>query len=761
MRRLNSESVGAWTRASRILVLWAIGLGVGTLPLLGATYYVDGNCPNAGSGSSIACGPSGGSGPLTSLQAGIDKLTSPGDVLKVRGVHPAHDGETAAFDGRYHNDWYPIGNKNGASGSPIVIESYNYGTPSAESVYLDGTTAPTGNWTPCSTCSSGFCAGVPGTCGDVWYATSSGTSAMVIGAQKPDGTPTYRVASASALTSQYSSYSTYASGGTILVRWGSALPNKPFVLYNNNGMGFFIGYGGKSSYITIRGFTLRTHRRAAFLIQSTTPPSSNIVIEGNRILYSFDVQNQGSDYGIGSYGASQVTIRNNEIAWTGSEAIHTQAAASGPSVYTIEGNWIHETGDQTISGPEVRGTPWGMILGDAGGGTGNGDYTGSVVQNNLIERQSNNGTGAVGGGIVLENNSNNWIIRNNVFRDSARECLKLDASGVSNNNNEIYNNLFFDCGLNPGGSAGGGPGIFLYSAGAGKATSNNRIYNNTFVNNRGPYGAAIGLDCFGACTGNVIRNNIMYDSGSRKLVRWPGGGTFQNNLVYAPTSGTLVEFNGRTFGCSGLVTTADVDGDGSANDKVRCTDPLFVSLNGDDYHLLAGSPAMDGGSSVGMPAGRTSSINNTLAGIHGLPSYSDNAPMAGAGWDMGAVELGSVGGLPTASITLSDPSPTAAGTVTVTLVTSVSVVQLPALLVFTANGGGLTSIPLTGAVPGRQFTGTFTVNSSIPDGPGTFSLPVGSLVDGSGNIGNAISSGAQTTIDKTAPAAPANLRSGT
>ena len=760
MRRLISETSDILKGPIRWGLQWVICLGLGTLPLLGATYFVDGNCPNSGNGSTMSCGPAGGNGASNSLQAGIDRLTSPGDVLKVRGIHPPHDSETSAFDGRYHGDWFTISNKNGASGNPIVIEAYGYGTPSAETVYVDGTTAPTTQWTRCTSCTAGVCAGVPGTCGDVWYTTSSGTSAMVIGAQRPDGLPTYRVASPSALTGQYYSYSPYTSGGTILVRWGASLPNKPYVLYNNNGMGFFFGFGGKSSYITVRGFTLRAHRRSSFLIQGTSPPSSNIVIEGNRILYTYDVQSQGSDYGIGAYDAPNVTIRNNEIAYTGSEGIHTQAATSGPTVYTIEGNWIHDTGDQTISGPETRGTPWGMILGDHGGGSGNGDYTGSVVQNNLIERQSNNGSGAVGGGIVLENNSNNWIIRNNVFRDSARECLKFDATGISTSNVEVYNNLFFDCGLNPGGSAGGGPGIFLYSGGSGKSTNNNKFYNNTFVNNRGPYGAAIGLDCFGACTGNVIRNNIMYDSSSRKQVRWPGPGVFQNNLVYASTSGTLVEFNGRTFGCSALIATADVDGDGTANDKVRCADPLFLSLNNEDYHLLAGSPAIDGGSTAGMPAGRTASINNTLAGIHGLPSYADNAPMAGAAWDMGAVERGGTAGLPTAAITLSDPSPTAPGNVTVTLTTSVPVVQLPASLVFTANGGGITSVVLTGTIPGTRFTGLLVVNSSIPDGPGVFSLPLGSLVDGSGNIGNVITAGAQVTIDKTPPAAPANLTTG-
>lgn len=727
----------------------------------GAVYYVDGNCPNSGNGSTTVCGTAGGNGPIKDLQAGINRLSAPGDILRIRGNHLAHDGETSPFDGRYGGDWFTITNKNGASGNPIVLESYNYGTSSQETVYIEGTGPPTGVWTRCSDCTTGVCAGVPGTCSDVWSVTSSGLNSMVIGAQKSDGTPTYRVASTSALTSQYSSFSTYTSGGPILVRWGSALPSKPYVFYNNNGAGFGIGFGGKSSFITIRGFTFRCHRNASVIIFDTSPPSTDIVIQDNHILYALGKRSEGSDYGVASVGATNITIANNEIAYTGSEGIHVQAAVSGPTIYSIRNNWIHHTGDQSVSGPEVSGTPWGMILGDHGGGSGNGDYTGSVIEGNLIEWQFNDGTSAVGGSLVLENNSSNWVIRNNIFSSAARECLKLDAAGIATDNNQIYNNLFIDCGLNPGGAGGGGPGIYMLSGGSGKSTSNNVIYDNTFVNNRGAFGAAIGLDCSGACTGNVMRNNIMYDSGSRKQVRWPAGGTFQNNFVFAfaNTTGTLVDFNGRSFSCTQLLPTADIDGDGVGNDKVRCVDPLFVSVANRDVHLGSLSPAIDAGTSTGMPAGRTASMNNTVAGAHGWPSYADNRPMSGSAWDVGALEFWT-GAAVTASLTLSDPSPTAAGTVTVTLTTSAPVVQLPGVLTFTESDGSTTTIPLSGTVPGSTFTGTLVVNSSIAEGLGTFSLPVGSLVDGSGNLGNTIVSGAQTIIDMTPPSAPANLRLG-
>src|SRR5207249_685452 len=141
------------------------------------------------------------------------------------------------------------------------------------------------------------------------------------------------------------------------------------------------------------------------------------------------------------------------------------------------------------------------------------------------------------------------------------------------------------------------------------------------------------------------------------------------NLVYAITTGTILSFNGKNWGCSSLVPSADVDGDGTAGDGVSCLDPRFISLSVNDLHLGPTSPAIDAGTSTGMPTGRSSSISNAVAGIHGLPSYADNSALKGSAWDIGATEFGASVSV-TASLSLSDPSPTAAGTVTVTLVTS-------------------------------------------------------------------------------------------
>jgi hypothetical protein len=223
----------------------------------------------------------------------------------------------------------------------------------------------------------------------------------------------------------------------------------------------------------------------------------------------------------------------------------------------------------------------------------------------------------------------------------------------------------------------------------------------------------------------------------------------------------MVSFNGRSFGCSEVTLSTDIDGDGVGNDNNRCLVPGFVAPSSHDFHLLLASPAINAGTSQGLPAGRTNSINNRIASAHGLPAYTDNLPMSGTSWDIGAVEYGTGPGAgPTASLSLSDPSPTGPGNVTVTLTTSTSIVQLPGVLTFLESDGTSTLINLSGSLPGNTFTGTLAVNTTVADGVGTFSLPSNSLIDGSGNKGNTIVSGSQTIIDKSPPSTPGNLRFG-
>ena len=113
---------------------------------------------------------------------------------------------------------------------------------------------------------------------------------------------------------------------------------------------------------------------------------------------------------------------------------------------------------------------------------------------------------------------------------------------------------------------------------------------------------------------------------------------------------------------------------------------------------------------------------------------------------------------PKASIHLSDPSPTKAGAVEVTLTTSKSVINVPTPLAFLEADNSIIYIELSGAVPGNIFTGIFIVDETVAEGGGYFSLPSDILVDEKNNKGNEITSGAYVKIYRTAPAKPKNLQ---
>jgi hypothetical protein len=77
----------------------------------------------------------------------------------------------------------------------------------------------------------------------------------------------------------------------------------------------------------------------------------------------------------------------------------------------------------------------------------------------------------------------------------------------------------------------------------------------------------------------VVRNNIFYDAGSNYWASDGGSVVGSHNLLYAS---------------EGLIDPADFP------DDLVNLDPHFADPAGDDYHILAGSPAIDAGMNVGV-----------------------------------------------------------------------------------------------------------------------------------------------------------------
>ena len=309
----------------------------------------------------------------------------------------------------------------------------------------------------------------------------------------------------------------------------------------------------------------------AFRISS----ESYIVVDGFTITDT-------ADSGIYVSNSNNITISNNHVSYSGNPA-------SGSS---REGIYFSGTTDSTISG-------------------------------NTSDHNSYHG-------IRLTSGSNNNLIRNNIASANAQEYVR-DASGIrldSSNNNTILHNITYaneDSGMtNYYGSSGN---LFIANLMYGNgdhgidfnASPNNIVIGNTVQGN-----VTAGINFEGASSpgsgGATVINNIMVDNGLLTQVgggtssgqsgnlrfdsRSLSGNTLDYNLFYL-TSGsvqirwdtgyaTLAEFQAAVPGQEIHGIEADPLFVAPAPIAQRpASSPYNVTVNVGDYHIQAGSPAID------------------------------------------------------------------------------------------------------------------------------------------------------------------------
>jgi hypothetical protein len=154
--------------------------------------------------------------------------------------------------------------------------------------------------------------------------------------------------------------------------------------------------------------------------------------------------------------------------------------------------------------------------------------------------------------------------------------------------------------------------------GTGTQANHLYIYNNTFINNLSFPAQPNVAELFNA-THSVIKNNIFYNqkNGTLDLAGDITGIVVDYNLVYN-TDGSLPKLMPYPI-----------------LHELRGVNPLFVNPSAKDYHLQAGSPAIDSGTNVDL-------VND----------YDGNPRPQGAGFDMGAFEFsGDTTLTPTKSVT--------------------------------------------------------------------------------------------------------------
>ncbi len=327
-----------------------------------------------------------------------------------------------------------------------------------------------------------------------------------------------------------------------------------------------------------------------------------------------------------------------------------------------------------------------------------------------------------------ENVIDDTLISENVFRDNIGPSIAIQAgqNATANSiiNTQILNNL-----ITGGTSDGSGIGLFGgFESGSQNRIDGVQIINNTIAGNNGagiaidpniwPGGPAMTID------GVTVFNTILWDNGSDFLGVTP---------------------DQVSFSLSAQPGFAEVNGNIAA-------DPLFVDPAGGDFHLQAGSPAIDAGTSDGAP----------LRDLECRERFDNPAtPNTGGGadpfFDIGAFEFGSPPVTCTdLSVTKSDsPDPVTEGD------------DLTYTITVTNEGpSDATGVTITDTLPASVTVVSATsTQGSCSETAGTVTCTVGDLVNGATatvtivvkpTVGGTISNTATVSGNETDPNAANN-----
>ncbi len=211
-----------------------------------------------------------------------------------------------------------------------------------------------------------------------------------------------------------------------------------------------------------------------------------------------------------------------------------------------------------------------------------------VVRNNTVFGNNQagihmNGDISNGGDGII---SNALVEGNVIYSNGAGGASGINCDGVQNST--FRNNLIYDEHAN---------GISLYQIDGGGPSTNNVVENNTIlIASDGRWG----LNITDGATGTAVRNNVLYNNGSTR-------GSIE--VSADSRSGLVSDYNAvmnrfSTDGGNTVQTLAQWRTATGQDAHSFTTTPaaLFANPAGNDYHLKAGSPAIDTGTPTGAPA---------------------------------------------------------------------------------------------------------------------------------------------------------------
>ena len=324
-----------------------------------------------------------------------------------------------------------------------------------------------------------------------------------------------------------------------------------------------VNSGTYNEQVTVRSGT------AASPVTFTAAPGASVTVTGKK--YGFYVSNQ-----------SYVTIQGFKVTGTTSDGFHLSSNSSNLKVI---GNDVSFAGEPT-SGKTAKGIYVANVMS-------------SVISFNRVHDNSNFGIYLDGSSACQVLNNQTWA--NAQVYQRAASGIRLYgstqntiSSNVSHDNEdsgiELYTGSNNNLAIDNVSYGNGDHGIDNYSS-TGNQIVSNSVYKNVTA----------GINAEGGSTGTTMANNVSVDNGvksprTRSDIRVDqastAGTTMDYDLVYLTTPDTLLIWNSVNY--SSLAAFRSATGQEAHG---VAANPQWKNPAGSDFHLTAGSPAIDSANS--------------------------------------------------------------------------------------------------------------------------------------------------------------------
>lgn len=339
-----------------------------------------------------------------------------------------------------------------------------------------------------------------------------------------------------------------------------------------------------------------------------------LLVEGNTIQNNLAISagTFGVGGGVGVYGTLAVTITNNLIVEnttmiTGTGNAYGGGVSAGGESGTgrrlvLTGNEISNNTTMVNGDGADIGVNGGVnLFGSSTPGDSvllqNNDISGNIALRNAVPSGSTGGGYVDGAGVVIGDIASTLVISNNISNNIAvagsdGTWTGDSAGGIHLSGNDVVvvtNNTI-------SGNTSNAAGMTVWES---VVTSTNNIFTN---NSRG------GLRADGENPPSTVRViNDTYYNNHEVGVETIGSGTtalVTNTIISGHQNGFLRSISGGSllFSDYNLLSNTDNYEDATAGaHDITDQDPNFVDAANDDFHLAAGSPAIDTGTGLSSP----------------------------------------------------------------------------------------------------------------------------------------------------------------